>query len=224
MKKYLNSSIGRKQVVAATGLMLILFVVGHLAGNLTFFFGPKLFNAYAHKLAHLRPGLYLIEGGLLFVFLIHIYFTVLLVHDNIRSRPIDYEVKKSTEQRSLATRLMPLSGVIVFLFVIWHLIDFTFADKNGAQSYLGNAPINYELYGVVYNAFKNPLHSALYIIAMWAIGMHLSHGIESFSQTFGIKNLENALLIQRISNTAAVLVAGTFSLIPVYVLFFAPVY
>ena len=224
MNKHLKSSVGKKQVVAATGLMLILFIVGHLAGNMTFYFGPDTFNAYAEKLMHLRPGLYIVEGGLLVIFLIHMWFTALVVHENMRSRPIDYEVKKSSKKRSLATKLMPYTGTMILAFVIWHLIDFTFSDKHGQASVLGAGDVSFELYGVVYNAFKNPIHSALYVVAMWAVAMHLSHGIQSFTQSFGIKNQENSALIDNISNYLALVVGLLFSSIPLYVLLIAPIY
>ena len=215
--KYIKTSIGKKQVVATTGLVLVLFVIGHLAGNLIMFLGPDAFNTYAGKLAGLRPWLYIVECGLLGVFIIHLWITALLVIENYSARPVGYAVRKSVGKRSLATRLMPYTGTVIFAFVIWHLIDFTFADKEGPLSVLADGR-SYGLYGVVYNAFSDPIHSALYIIAMMAVGFHLSHGIQSFIQTFGFNHPDYTPMIQKASNSLAVLITLAFSSIPVYVL------
>src|SRR3989338_2519619 len=120
------TSIGKKQIVAVTGLLLILYVIVHLAGNLLIFVGPEAFNNYAKKLANLRPGLYVIEIGLLFIFLIHIYITAILVMENYQARGQRYSVYHSRGDRSLATRLMPYTGTLLFAFIIYHLLDFTF--------------------------------------------------------------------------------------------------
>ena len=214
---YLKSSIGKKQVVATTGLMLILFVIGHLAGNLFMFGGPNAFNHYAEKLRGLRPALYVVEYGLLFVFLTHIFFTYLVVLENIQARGVGYAVSKSVGERSFATRLMPYTGTFLLAFVIWHLIDFTFVDRLGPQGVLPDGK-NYELYGVVYNAFMNPVHSGLYIVAMFCLGFHLAHGVQSFAQTFGFNSPRLTPLISFISNLFGFFIAIGFSTIPVFVL------
>jgi len=215
--QYLKSSIGKKQIVAATGLLLILFIIGHLAGNLFIYAGPEAFNNYAKKLAHLRPGLLIVEGGLLGLFFIHMWLTAVLVIENRLARPVGYAVTKSVGRRSLATRLMPYTGTIIIAFVIWHLIDFTFSDHHGHLSVLSDGK-GYGLYGVVYNAFSNPLHSALYIIAMLALGLHLSHGIQSFAQTFGLSHPKYTPLVHKVSNGLGFAIAVLFSFIPIYVL------
>jgi succinate dehydrogenase / fumarate reductase cytochrome b subunit len=213
----IKSSIGKKQVVATTGLFLVLFVVGHLAGNLIMYLGPGAFNKYAAKLADLRPWLYIIEVGLLLIFIVHMWLTALLVIENRMARPVEYTVSKSVGKRALDTRIMPYTGTIIVAFVIWHLIDFTFVDKQGPLSVLADGQ-SYGLYGVVYNAFSDPTHSLLYIIAMAALGFHLSHGIQSFIQTFGFNHPKYTPTVRRASNIVAALIALTFSSIPVYVL------
>ncbi len=93
LPRCIKSSIGKKQVVATTGLMLVLFIIGHLAGNLIMYLGPGPFNKYAAKLADLRPWLYAIEVGLLVVFIIHMWLTITLVIENKIARPVGYEVR-----------------------------------------------------------------------------------------------------------------------------------
>ena len=217
LNRYLQSSIGKKQIVAVTGLCLIGFVIGHLAGNLFIYLGPAFYNGYAKKLNGLRPGLYVIEMILLFLFLIHIYVTALLVLENRNARGTGYRIQPEKGKRSIAARLMPYTGTIVLAFVIWHLLDFTFADHDGPRSILSDGK-SYGLYGIIYNAFLDPVHSLLYIIAMIAVGMHLSHGVESFMQTFGFRHPVYTPLVQRFSNAFAILVTVGYSSIPVYVL------
>jgi succinate dehydrogenase / fumarate reductase, cytochrome b subunit len=216
LNSYLSSSIGRKQTVAVTGLLLIGYLIAHLAGNLLIFFGPGVFNAYAEKLAGLRPGLYLIEIALLAVFLMHISVTALLVHDNIRSRPVDYKIKGHKGDRSWAARLMPYTGTLILVFVVWHIYDFTLVDKEGARSMINGQ--SYGLYGIVYNSFTDPLHATLYIIAMISIGLHLYHGVESFLQTFGLKSEQKARGIESFSYWFAYVMTAGFCSVPIYVM------
>ncbi len=220
MKKiisYYHSSIGRKQIVAFTGLLLMLYLVAHLAGNLLIFGGPQLLNWYADKLASLRPGLYGVEFLLMMVFLTHVWVTYTLVHENIRARAANYRITPAKGDRSLAAQLMPFTGSIILAFLLYHLWDFTFNEHSGARCILRDGK-DYGLYGLVYNSFSDPLHSTFYIIAMVCVGFHLSHALESFCQTFGVSNPKNAAQIRSFSHTFGVLVGWGFSMIPVYVL------
>ncbi len=210
-----QSSIGKKQIVAATGLCLILFLIGHLFGNLFIFGGPEAFNHYAEKLANLRPGLFVVEAGLAVIFCVHIYLTLLLVRENLRARPVRYQVDRSSEQRSLSTRLMPVTGGIIFVFLAWHLLDFTFSDHQGTRAWVGGEDLG--LYGVVYNSFKNPWHSLFYIVAMIAVGFHLNHAVESVAQTFGCSE-KVMRMVKTVSRIVSFGVGTAFSAIPLYVL------
>jgi succinate dehydrogenase / fumarate reductase, cytochrome b subunit len=214
---FLKSSIGKKQVVAVTGVLLMLYLVAHLLGNLFIFVGPKAFNTYANTLASFRPGLYVIEVALLFVFLIHIWFTVLVVLENIRSAGMTrYSVANAKSHRSWATRLRVYTGIFILAFVVWHIMDFTLIDHHGARSFIGQK--SFGLYGVVFNSFLNPVHSALYILAMISIGFHLAHGVQSCVQTFGYNHPTYAPMIRNAGNWFGILIAVGFSSIPVYVM------
>ena len=214
---YLQSSIGRKQIVAATGLLLILFILGHLAGNLLIYLGPEAYNGYSKKFMSLRPGLYLIEFALLWLFVVHMWVTATLVLENIKARgEKGYAVFKAVGNRSLATRLMPYTGTIILIFVITHLLDFTFVKHEGPNSLIYG--VDQGLYGLVFNTFKNPLHSLWYIIAVCCLGLHLSHGIQSFVQTFGYNHPTGTPLIRKLSNLLALAVTILYCSIPVYIL------
>ncbi len=214
--QYFKSSVGRKQTVAITGLCLILFIIGHLVGNLFIYMGPEAFNHYAAKLAKLRPGLYLIEAGLTFIFFVHMYFTFLLAWDNSKARPVKYSVYTPSEKRSLATRLMPFTGTVILTFVVWHLLDFTFINHLGSRTMIYNK--DFGVYGVVFNSFSNPFHSFFYIIAMIALGLHLSHAIQSVAQTFGSDKF-GAGRIQNVSNIMGGVITIAFSSIPIFILY-----
>lgn len=215
-KEYCMSSIGKKQVVATTGLLLILYIIMHLAGNLLILGGPELFNGYAEKLHSLGPLLKVVEIALLSVFLIHICFTYLVVWENIRaSGHRRYAVDKPVGERSLATRLMPYTGSFLFGFLIWHIMDFTAIDHEGPRRLVNG--LDFGLYGIVYNAFVNPVHSGLYILAMGCLGFHLAHGLQSFFQTFGF-NREWTKNLSYLSGFFGLVVAFGFSLIPIFVM------
>lgn len=218
--QYYKSSVGKKQIVALTGLLLIGFIMGHLAGNLIIFAGPEAFNGYAKKLAGLRPGLLIVEVGLAVIFIVHMMTTFHLYHQNRRARGATvYAVNAPKGDRSLVTRLMPVTGSIILIFLILHLFDFTFADHHGDRSFLGDG-ISYGLYGVVVNSFRDLGHSLLYISAMFALGAHLAHGIESSVQSFGWHHPVYTPWFIKGSRFFAFLLALAYSSIPFYIYLF----
>src|ERR1700737_114517 len=118
---FCHSSIGKKMVVAVTGIILILFVIGHLLGNLQIFLGPEWINAYSQHLRDLGPLLWLIRIFLLCAVVLHIYFTILLAIENRRARPEPYKDRQYVKA-SWASRHMVVSGLVVFAFIIFHLL------------------------------------------------------------------------------------------------------
>jgi succinate dehydrogenase / fumarate reductase cytochrome b subunit len=214
IKQYLSSSIGRKQIVALTGLGLIFFVIAHLAGNLLIFKGPDAFNQYASTLKSLGALLQVARVGLIAMFVAHIWFTVLLIIENKSARGQAYEVKKDIEGRSFATKTMKYTGPLVAFFLLIHLLDFTlptFFVRN--PIYLG---IDLGLYGIVANSFQNPLRVLLYVLAMISIGCHLSHGIQSTAQTFGAVGTKKNTTLKKGAITLGTIIAIGFSSIPLY--------
>lgn len=211
-------SITKKQVVATTGLLLVLFLIFHLAGNLFIYGGPDAFNGYAKKLHSLGPLIWLPRLGLLVVALLHVIFTAAVVLENIKARGgvQRYAVDKPTGKRSWFTRLMPFSGVYIFVFIVWHIMDFTTIDQHGPRSEING--IAHGIYGVVYNSFADPLHSIFYIIAMCFVGMHLAHGVQSYFQTMGIRSKPYVPVITRLANYLAIFITLMFSSIPIFIL------
>lgn len=201
-------SIIKKQIVAFTGLNLVLFLIVHLSGNLLIYSGKEAFNAYADFLHDLGALLWVARIGLIAFFVIHIFFTILLVIENKKARQERYAVSKD-HKKSLAVKLMPLTGSILLLYVVLHLIDFTFKDKSIYAD---------GLYELVVNTLSHPVHGLWYVIAMICIGFHLSHGIQSVAQTFGVANKKTLNKINKASVALGVLVGGGFASIPLYLL------
>lgn len=213
------SSITKKQIVACTGLFLVLFILGHLAGNFFIYAGPKAYNSYAHHLQALRPALNGVELVLFLVFVVHMFFTVTLLIENIQARGLwRYAVDRSVGERTWAARLMPFTGTYIVAFVIWHLLDFTFVDQQGPRAMING--VGYEVYGVVYNAFKDIRHGGAYVLAVCFLGFHLAHGVQSFIQTLGFEDTVWSPRIRVLSAWMGGFVALAYSSIPLFVLFY----
>lgn len=211
-----NSSIAKKQTVAVTGLLLIFFIITHLGGNLFIYAGPDVFNSYAHKLHSLGPLLLIPRTILFVIFMVHIFVIHILVIQNIRARGglKRYAIDQAVGKRSLGERIILWSGLYILVFVVFHIFNFALSDQHGPRSFLfGNS---YGLYGVVFNYFRDPIHDILYIVAMFFLGMHLSHGVQSIIQTSGFRP-KWAHVFQNCSNLFAVIMAVGYSSIPVYV-------
>lgn len=215
IKRYFSSSIGKKQTVAVSGLLLILFLIAHLAGNLMIYRGPEAINIYSHTLHSFGLIIRLAEFGLAGIFLVHIIFTAMVVIENKKARPTSYHGHEGYKERSLATRLMPYTGTVLLIYIISHLFDFTFADANGAEAFVNGQ--NLGLYGLIVNEFSNPYAVLWYLIAMAAVGFHLVHAVQSLCQTFGWNNPIYTPMVKKISMVFGVLIAVTFASIPVYV-------
>ncbi len=218
MRSRLLSSIGKKQVVAVSGLLLILFLIAHLAGNLLIYRGPEAINIYSHTLHSFGPLIRLAEFGLAAIFIIHIVFTAMVVIENKKARPIGYAGGESYKQRSLATRLMPYTGTILLIYVISHLFDFTLANANGPGAFVNGQ--NLGLYGLIVNEFANPYEVLWYVIAMAAVGFHLVHAIQSVFQTFGFHNPRVTPIIKKAGYVLGILISVSFASIPIYVWLF----
>jgi succinate dehydrogenase / fumarate reductase cytochrome b subunit len=215
IKRYVSSSVGKKQIVAVSGLALVLFLIAHLSGNLLIFKGPEAFNTYAEMLHSLGGLLWVARIGLITLFGAHIWFTVLLILENKAARGGQgYQITKNVGNRSFATKTMRYTGPLVAFFLALHLIDFTLPISCGRSPVAMGLDLG--LYGIVMNSFQNPLRVALYIAAMLSIGFHLSHGIQSTAQTMGMISSRKSKLIKKISVGLGTIIAIGFSAIPLY--------
>lgn len=201
---------------------MIGFVVAHLVGNLLIYAGPEAFNAYAHKLASLGPIVWVMRFGLIGAIVLHVWLTITLVKENRKARPQAYDIDRVKGDRSYATRAMKYTGIFIILFIMLHLYDFTFGNKSGPQSVITglNNDESLELFGLVWNSFsfsQGWWRVPIYLIAVTAVGMHLSHAIQSVFQTFGFNHDRYTPVIRMVSIAVGVIVALAFALIPIYV-------
>jgi len=175
-------------IVAVTGVILILFVIGHLLGNLQIFLGPEWINAYSPHLRDLGPLLWLIRAFLLTTVILHIYFTILLAIENRRARPERY-IDRQYVKASWASRHMVVSGLVVLAFIIFHLLHFTGRKFNPQFPLLKLDPLNrYDVYSMMVYGFQNVYVSSFYIVGLFLLTLHLTHGSSSFFQSLGLNN------------------------------------
>jgi succinate dehydrogenase / fumarate reductase cytochrome b subunit len=213
------SSVGSKYLMALTGLGLMIFVIAHMSGNLLIYGGRDALNAYAHGLTEHPALLWTARGGLLTIFAIHMLFALRTWQDSESARPIRY-VHEDTIQAGWASRHMMLTGVVVLLFVIYHLLHFTFGvtDPSNFKKPLLEDPKQLDVAGMVVAGFQQPLISLVYIVAQIVLGLHLWHGGSSFLQHLGLNGPGYDAVVNRVgAAVASVVVIGNCS-IPVSIL------
>jgi len=205
-------------IVAVTGVVLIAFVVGHLIGNLQIFLGPEWVNGYAEKLRELGPFLWVIRVFLLANVLLHIFYTISLVLENRRARPVGYEEKEHVKA-TFASRHMALSGLVVLAFIIYHIAHFTVRVTDPRFLLLKADPLNrYDVYSMMVYGFQNVFVSAFYIVGMFLLALHLSHGTSSFFQSLGLNDKKMAPRLATAGRVFAWLIFVGYISIPVAVL------
>jgi succinate dehydrogenase cytochrome b subunit len=201
-----GSSVGKKLMMAVTGLFFCVFLVLHLAGNLTLYMGKDVFNSYAEHLHSLGPLLTLAEWGLLIFAVVHISTGLLLFYQNFKARPERYAVNKRAGGRTLGSATMPYTGVVLLLFVIYHLFNFHFVDKTHTT-----------IFQIVSNAFAQPSYVLIYTFAMIIAAVHVSHGFWSAFQTLGANHPKYTPFLRGLSLVFSLIVGIGFGFIPVYV-------
>ncbi|HEX8089626.1 MAG TPA: succinate dehydrogenase cytochrome b subunit [Blastocatellia bacterium] len=202
-----RSSLGKKYIMAISGFALFLFVIAHMAGNLQIFLGRDAINAYAAFLKS-KPGLlWSARAGLLILAVLHITAAIQLVSENNDARPVKYEEGRPTAA-SLASRTIFVSGLVIFAFIIYHLLHFTFGVTNPEFLTIKDPtdPLRHDVYGMMIAGFSNPWISAFYIISMGLLCLHLSHGVSSAFQSLGIRNKGNVRAIHRAVRVAALVI------------------
>ena len=208
MIQTLWSSIGKKLLMALTGLAFCGFLAGHLAGNLTIYGGKDAFNSYAEHLHALGPVLTLVEWGLLFFAVVHVCTGLTLFYQNFSARTSRYVVNKRAGGRTIGSMTMPYTGILLLAFIIFHLINFHFVDKT-----------NTTIYQIVAQAFESPLYVVLYILAMIVAALHVSHGLWSAFQTIGANHSKYMPFIMALSIIFSLAVGFGFGIIPIYLSF-----
>ena len=179
---FFTSTIGKKVVMAVTGVVLVGFVVAHMAGNLQLYLGPEALNAYGHALRELLhgTGLWIARAVLLAAVALHVWAATSLTLQSRAARPVGYR-KQSWTESTYASRTMRWSGPILLLFILYHLAHFTTGHAHPQfveEDVFGNVVVGFQSGPVVF----------FYLMAMLALGLHLYHGIWSMLQTLGLSH------------------------------------
>lgn len=225
LKRSITSSVGRKFLMAASGICLILFVTIHLAGNLSLYLPEgSAFNAYAAKLEHLSGLLYVAEAGLAAVFLLHFVTAIQVTLANRRARGQPYarglKSKGGESKANVSSRYMIVSGLILLAFLVFHLWQFKFgpSEEAGYVAKLEGEDVR-DLYRLVVEVFQRPLNVALYVGVMLFLGLHVRHGFWSAFQSLGATNPRYSKPLYAVGVAVAVLLAAGFLFIPLWVYF-----
>lgn len=217
-RPFIFTSVGKKYLMGLTGLVWAGFIFGHMAGNMLMFISADAYNAYGHAITS-GMAIYLIEGVLLLSLIVHVVCATLLTLENRRARGVRYAVTSSGPKAgSWASRTMAIQGSVILAFVILHLATFKFGAY---YTVMVHGEEIRDLHRLMVEVFSNPAYVAWYVVALFFLFFHLSHGIGSLFQSFGIKNERMEKSIKVISWAYAIVVAGGFLTQPLYILIFA---
>ncbi len=210
LNRILGSTVGKKYVVGLSGLLLVGFLVTHLVGNLFMYVSPEAFNGYTSKLHELGPMLLVVELALLAIFVTHIAFTIALTRANRAARGSRYEVTKTKRPDGalalLASKMMPISGLILLGFLVVHIWDFRIQWQE-------------DLFALVDGKLQAMWRVVLYTVASLLIGWHLFHGFQSAFKSLGVNHAKFTPLLSRLGMLLALVFGLGFASFPLWVAF-----
>lgn len=239
-------SLVKKYLMAVTGLVLVLFLLVHVVGNLQMFQAPEKINTYAHLLHALPPvALWGFRVVILACIVVHFGLAIKLKLENLAARGNEPYAVKSTRYAAWSARAMIATGILILAFIVWHLCQFTIFKEAGCLAAYENAtmiqvvggkgffgymglhgaeggdvllyPV-FDVYQMVYNAFANPLISLGYIVAMLLLLSHLSHGAHSMFQSVGLRNEKLRPIFRGVAAIYAIFVCVGLIAVPAGVL------
>ncbi|MEU5717027.1 succinate dehydrogenase [Streptomyces sp. NPDC020403] len=212
-----DSSVGKKTIMAVSGLIMLGYLVVHMLGNLKVFFGSDEFNHYAHWLRtlgepflHYEWALWIIRVVLVAAVVLHAVSAYQLSRRDLRARPTAYVHKRA--RASYATRTMRYGGVILALFIVWHILDLTTGTVHPGGFQPGHP------YQNVLDTFSTWYGNVVYIVAVLALGLHVQHGFWSAAQTLGVGNATRDRVLKTLANVLAVVLTAGFVSVPVAVM------
>lgn len=215
----LKSQVGRKILTGVTGIGLIIFIILHLAGNLSLFGDAQAFNEYTYALENLGGILYILEAGLAIAFLLHAYIGISIWWNRRKVRPRGYEkynTKGGASHQTWAAKSMIFTGVVLLVFIVIHLDTFKFG---ATDTIMLNGHEARDLKELVIATFQKPLYAFGYTAVMILLGLHLGHGFWSAFTSLTMKHKKFSSLIYTIGVIFAILMAVGFLFIPLYIYF-----
>jgi succinate dehydrogenase / fumarate reductase cytochrome b subunit len=197
IRLFWRTSVGRKAVMALTGLGAIGFLSAHLAGNTLIFSGPEKFNAYAHKL-HALPFLPLMELGLAGLFAVHIVWGIALTLRNGSARPVAYARHAFARSKTAVSKTMIYSGLAILAFMSFHVVTMKSGDKADG------------VFDFVRSHLETPWSAAVYLLGLTAVALHLFHGAASCALTLGLRHPRHEVWLDRTGGILGLLIAAGF--------------
>ncbi|MNK85976.1 hypothetical protein D3C87_1058740 [compost metagenome] len=218
MSGFLGSTVGKKYLMGATGLIWAGFVLAHMAGNLLIFVSHDAYNAYGHALTS-GNIIYVAEAVLVVAFLVHVYTAFSLTMANRTAKEQKYAVAaKGTKKVSLASRTMAVQGTLILAFLIYHLVTFKYGVYYETTV---NGVVMRDLARLMAEVFQSPAYVAWYVVCLVLLGFHLSHGIGSSFQSLGLMEGSYRNTWKKLSLGYATIVALGFIAQPLYLFFIA---
>ncbi len=213
---FFKSTVGRKIVMAVSGFSMLAFVVVHLLGNTSMYAGPDGMNAYAQLLHRFPLLIWVFRLILLAMFYAHVFYGIALTLENRAAKPQTYKVKKNI-RATFAGKNMIWTGVLIGLFLVYHLLHFTFqvTDPGISASRHLDALGRPDVFMMVVLSFRKLAVSLVYVGAMAALGLHLGHAIQSLLQTMGLNNDTTLPLFVGGGILVAILISLGFAAFPI---------
>ena len=219
--QFLQSTVGRKILMAVTGFFLISFICVHLLGNSSVYWGANGINAYAEHLHALGPLVWIFRLVMLAIFGIHILIGIQLTLENRAATPGSYAVKKMA-RATFASETMIVSGLCLLAFLVYHILHFTMHVTNPEIS-ASHLPADLvgrpDVLSMVVLSFQKFLISLIYVAAMVLLFLHVSHGFQSFIQTFGLNNGPSLPVVEKVGKGVALVLLFGYIAIPLLIIF-----
>lgn len=208
---YARSSIGAKQIMAVTGLLMVLFVTFHMLEHLIMFRGPDAYNNWAATLQGLGALKWAARAGLLLILVLHVAAAVMLVRENAAARPQKYAVLKY-RRTSFAARTMALTGLVIVAFIVYHLMHFTFGWIQPDYFHEHDASGHHDAYTMFVMGFRSTPILISYLVMVGLLCLHLAHGASSWLHTLGWKHPKYDRILEKIGPVlATILILGYFA-------------
>ena len=215
VRNFWQSQVGKKVVMAVTGLIGVGFVIGHMVGNLQMFQGPEKINAYAHFLHHTLGGaLWGVRLVLIAAVVLHVVAAVQLTRQKQAARPGGGYAKWEPQISTFASRTIRWGGALLLFWLIFHILHFTVRPEVTSPGYSDT-----DVYSNVVRGFSNPLITAFYVVAMGALALHLFHGAWSSFRTLGINRAKPRPTARSVATLVAAIVTLGFVVVPLGVAF-----
>lgn len=215
---FLKSSIGKKYLMGIAGAGWALFVAGHMAGNLFIFGGAEAYNRYGHAIVSNKLLLYGSEVMLSACLIIHVVLAILLTKENRAATPQKYAVNANEEKKArFGSKTMAFQGSVILAFIIYHLITFKYGPYYEIEY---NGVVMRDLHRLMVEVFSNPAYVVGYVVCLLLLGVHLSHGVSSVFQSWGLLHPKYNPGIRKLGWVYSIVVAGGFIAQPVYIFLF----